>query len=237
MPTDASVESEFFLLLGEGAAEDGAQAHADGKQAGGLAVDEVEVLVEGDEAAEFFHLQQLAFDHHLGEVDEGVEDAEIALLDGDLEGLHVEPVAGEDALGVAPLGVGGGAAAAGLGFVDDVVVDQGGGVDDFDHRAELDGAALAVAKQPGGEQEQDGTNALAAAGAQIFADIGDDADVGDSVAAELALDGGEIVAEEVENFTRVGGERWTSRISLRQLGSVVGELHVDAKIRIHATRR
>ena len=115
-----------------------AELHGDLKEAGGLAVDEVEVLFLVDEVAELLHLQQLAFDHLLGERDEQVEDAEVALFEGGGEGLHVEPVAGEDALGVAPGGVGGGAAAAGVGFVDDVVVDEGGGVEHLDDGAEAD---------------------------------------------------------------------------------------------------
>ena len=78
--------------------------------------------------AEFLHLEELALDHLLGEGDEEVEDVEVALGEGGVEGLHVEPVAGEDAFGVAPGGVGGGAAAASVGLVDDVVVDEGGGV-------------------------------------------------------------------------------------------------------------
>ncbi len=125
---------------------------------------------------------------------------EIALLHRDLEGLHVEPVAGQHALGVAPLRVGGGTAAAGLGFVDDVVVDQGRGVNDLDHRAQLDGALAAVVHQLGGEQQQGRAQAFAAAGAQIFADLGDGPHARDGVAAELALDGGEVVVQQVENF-------------------------------------
>ena len=131
-----AVFAELLNLLGGGAAENAAQLHADGKQAGRLAIDEIEVFLERDRLAEPLDLQEFAFDHLLGEVDQGIEDGEVALCDGDLEGLHVEPVAGEDALGVAPLRVGGGAAAAGLGFVDDVVVHQRRGVDDLDDGAQ-----------------------------------------------------------------------------------------------------
>ena len=96
-----------------GVRDDRAELHGDLEEAGGLAVDEVEVLFLVDEVAELLHLQQFAFDHLLGERDEQVEDAEVALFQRGREGLHVEPVAGEDALGVAPGGVGGGPAAAG----------------------------------------------------------------------------------------------------------------------------
>ena len=78
---------------------------------------------------------------------------EIAFLHGNLEGLHVEPVAGEHALGIAPLSVGGGPAAARLRFVNDVVVDQRGSVNDLDHRAQLDRTLAGVVHQLAGEQQ------------------------------------------------------------------------------------
>ena len=165
-----------------------------------LRIDELEVFVQGDGFAQPLDLQQFAFDHGLGQFDERVENGEVALLHRDFEGLHVEPVAGEHALGVAPLRVGGGTAAARLRFVDDVVVDQGRGVNDLDHRAQLDGAMSRVVQQLAGEQQQRGPQALAAAGAQIFADLRNRAHAGDRVAAELALDGGEVVVQQVKDF-------------------------------------
>jgi hypothetical protein len=44
--------------------------------------------------AELFHLQKLPFDHLLRERDEQVEDAEVALSQRSLKGLHIKPVAG-----------------------------------------------------------------------------------------------------------------------------------------------
>jgi len=57
------------------------------------------VLVQGDELAKLFHLQQFALDHLLSQIDEGVENAEIALLHCDFESLHVQPVACQHAFG------------------------------------------------------------------------------------------------------------------------------------------
>ncbi|MGH9524619.1 MAG: hypothetical protein ACRD3E_19020, partial [Terriglobales bacterium] len=103
-------------------------------------------------------------------------------------------------LGIAPLGIGRGAAAAGLRLVDDVVMDERGGVDDFNHGPEADGRAAIASEQLGREQQKRGAQTLAAAGTKVLADFGDDLDVGDGVTAELALDGGEIVAEQVEDL-------------------------------------
>ena len=153
------------------------ELHGDLEEAGGLAEDQVEVLFFVDEVTELLHLQEFAFDHLLGEGDEQFEDAEVALFEGGGEGLHVEPVAGEDAFGVAPGGVGGGAAAAGVGLVDDVVVDEGGGVEHLDDGAEADAALAGAAEGFGGEQEQQRTDALAAAGHEVAGDVGDDFDL------------------------------------------------------------
>src|SRR6202012_90837 len=134
----AAVFAELRFHLVAGVGDGRAELHGDLEEAGGLTEDEVEVLLFVDEVAELLHLEQLAFDHLLGERDEEVEDVKVALFEGRGEGLHVEPVAGEDALGVAPGGVGGGAAAAGVGLVDDVVVDEGGGVEHLDYGAQAD---------------------------------------------------------------------------------------------------
>ena len=173
---------------------------ADGEEASGFAVDEVEMAVTGDERAELLHLDKLSFDHLLGEVGEQIEDVEVALLKRDLEGLHVEPVAGENALGVSPYGVGRGTAAADFGFVDDVIMNEGGGVDDLDDHAEADGSGSLVVKQLGGEQEEGRTQALTAALTQVFADLGNGLYVGNAVAAELAFDGLQVIPEKVENL-------------------------------------
>ncbi len=64
---------------------------------------------------------------------------------------------------IAPAGVGGGTAAASVGAVDDVVVDQGGAVEKFDDSGEFDGAA-AFGRRTGGvavtEQKQCRAKAL-----------------------------------------------------------------------------
>ncbi len=52
----------------------------------------------------------------------------------------------------------------------------------------------------GGEQQQQRADALAAAGDEVLGDVGDDFDVGGGLARELLLDGGEVVAEEVEDL-------------------------------------
>ncbi len=136
-----------------------------------------------------------------------VQDAEIALLDGDLEGLHVEPVAGEHAHGVAPLSVGGGTAAANLGLVDNVVMDEGSGVDNFNYGGELYRALALVSQEFGGEQQERRTQPFASSGAQVFSDLGDGGDVRDGVAAKLFFNRDNVFTKQVKDFFPVDGGR------------------------------
>ena len=88
-------------------------------------------------AADLGELQQFAFDHFLREIDQDIENAEIALFERHLERLHVEPVAGENAAMIAPARIRGRAAAARVGAVDDIVVDQRRAVKQLDDGGEL----------------------------------------------------------------------------------------------------
>ena len=127
----------FFVETTENAAEAGAPA----KETGGLIGRKLEGVVLRDiNAADLFELEEFAFDHFLGEIDEDVEDMEVTFLQRNLERLHVEPVAGEDAAMVAPAGIGGGAATARVGGVDDVVVDERGAVEKLNDGGEFYGA-------------------------------------------------------------------------------------------------
>jgi hypothetical protein len=68
-------------------------------------------------------------------------------------------------------------------------------VNHLDDRSQLDGAAPPVIEKFGRQQQQHGTNALAAAATQILANLRDGFDARDRVSPELALDGGEIPAK------------------------------------------
>jgi len=78
-------------------------------------------------------------------------------------------------------------------------------VDDFDHSAKLNGATPFVVEQLGGEEEHRRTNAFASALAQILSNFRDGSYPGNRVAAELALDGGKVIAEKLENLSSISG--------------------------------
>jgi hypothetical protein len=88
--------------------------------------------------------------------------AQVARLDHHLEGARIEEVAHQHRGGVAELRVGGLAAAAQGRLVDDVVVQEGGRVDELDDRGHLVPRVGAGAQGPGREQQQGGPDALAA---------------------------------------------------------------------------
>ena len=105
-------------------------------------------------------LQQLAFDHVLSEVDENIENLEIALAQGHFKGLHVKPVPCKHAHMIAPASIGAGATTASVGTVDHVVVNKGGAVDQLDDGAEADGAGSAISGGARGEKQQSRAQAL-----------------------------------------------------------------------------
>lgn len=201
-------EASLMAIFGKDAAdgvicagEDGAQFGAAAEETGGLAEGKVGGFGFSEvDAIERGKLKKLAFDHVLREANENIENEEIALLKGDLEGLHVKPVAGEDAHVIAPAGVGGGAAAAGVGAVDDIVMDERGAVNHLDDGSERNRGAALIATGSCGEQKQSGAQTLAAALAEIAADFGDGLDGFAGLHGDFAFDESKIVAHEIKNF-------------------------------------
>ena len=70
-------------------------------------------------------------------------------------------IAHQDGGVVAPAGIGGGPPAPQGGLVHDVVVDEGGRVEQLDHAAHSHGPGSRIARHAGGHEEQDGAEALA----------------------------------------------------------------------------
>ena len=152
------------------------------------------------DAADALQLQELAFHHDLGKADQQVQHLEAALAQGDLEGLHVHPVAGQHTGVIAPAHIGGRTAAARLRGIDDVVMDQGGGVDEFHDGAQLDGGGPAVAGQLGGEQQQGGAQTFAAGRLQVLADGGDGVHRRHRFHGDLLFHLLQVVLDQVENL-------------------------------------
>ncbi len=100
VPTVIGERLLFFTLE---AAQHCAEPRAAAEKTCGFVSGQPESIFFRDiDAADFCELDQFAFDHFLSQVDQNVENPEIAFFQGHLKGLHVQPVAGEDAAMIAP---------------------------------------------------------------------------------------------------------------------------------------
>ena len=114
--------------------------------------------------------------------------------------LGVEEIADQDRGLVAPARVGALAAPPGRRFVDHVVMEQGGGVDVLDHRAERDHPVARVGEKAGGEKKQGGPDALAAGVAHVRGHVRNHLEVGEELVAEHPLDPDEVGFDQAENI-------------------------------------
>jgi hypothetical protein len=74
------------------------------------------------------------------------------------------------------------------------------GVNDLDDGREFDRSITLVAEQLGGEQQQRGTNSLAAARTKIFANLRDRSYIRNRVVSELIFDRDNVVAQQDRRF-------------------------------------
>ena len=131
-----ALERDLRFLAGFG--DDRRDAAGGGEQRGGLGADDLEILLlAGIDPPLRGQLLDLAFGDHRRRVTEDLEDLQAAVLDHQLERAAEQEIADQDAGRIAPDEVGGALAAAGAGAVDDVVVEQGRGVDELDRGGEL----------------------------------------------------------------------------------------------------
>ena len=155
-------------------------------------------------------LEQLALRHAADRVREDPEDVEVAVLDDHRRGPGVQEVAGQHGATVAPDRVGGGTPATQLGEIDDVIVEQGRGVEQLDRGTDLDAARSGVAAQLGAEQQQGRAQPLATGAEHVLAHQRDDLALGRELLPHRALDQGEVVANAVESCRK-------GRIELRHV--------------------
>jgi hypothetical protein len=89
-------------------------------------------------------------------------------------------------------------------------MDKGSGMDHFDDGGEADGAGAAVAGKTGSEEEEGGAKAFAAATEEVIGDFADGFDGQAVLVGDFVFDGGEVFADEIEQFPG-GEERRDSR--------------------------
>ena len=203
-------------------AEQAADLRAPGEEVRGLAPDDLEVLFLGDAGvAGLGELVELALDHLQRRVAEQPHDLERVLRQRHRHRADVEVVAEQHRDVAAPARVRGQPAAAGLGAVDDVVVDERGRVDELDDGRVEHRAIPGVAAEPGRQQQHGRPHALAAAHLDVLAHLRDELDARLEVTGELALDVRELVADRLEDLgeTRNGRRGRIARESISPAGS------------------
>ncbi len=109
---------------------------------GGFVLNDLQVVALGEEGVAFLDLEHFAFAHFAGDTGENTECLGLKGRDNEVEGMSEEVVGHEYGDVVAPARVDGGSSAAEGGFVNDVVVEESGGVDEFDSGGDADGVGI-----------------------------------------------------------------------------------------------
>ena len=143
-----------------------------------LGGDDVEIMVLASlDPALRGQLLDLALGDDGGGMAEDLQNLQAAVLDHQLERARKQEVADQHGGRVAPDEVGGALAAPHPRSVDDIVVQQGGGVDELDCSGELVMAVAGVAEQRRGRERQHRPHPLAAAGDQMARKLRDQRDL------------------------------------------------------------
>src|SRR5260370_31055859 len=101
---------------------------------------------------------------------------------------------------IAPFGIGGGAAAACVGAVDHVVVNQRCAVQKLDDSGKADGTAIFATCVTRGKKQESGTHALPSAAEQVLGDFGNRRKGGIALPREFFFNQKKVVADEIKNL-------------------------------------
>ena len=162
------------------------EAGGGGEERAGLHLDDAEILGLGEgEVEAALGLDDFALADLARGVADLAADVDAVEVGGQGEGVGEQGVAEQDGERVAPFGVGGGHHAAGVGAVDDVVVDERGHVDELEDDADFQ---VVVGDAAGGAADEDGEGGADALAGGV-ADVGDVGLDGGIEAADLLADG------------------------------------------------
>src|SRR5260370_14870666 len=101
---------------------------------------------------------------------------------------------------IAPFGIGGRAAAACVGAVDHVIVNQRCAMQKLDHSSEADRAAILATCITRGKKQERGTHALPSAAKQIGSDFRNGRKSGVALSREFFFNQQKVVADEIKNL-------------------------------------
>jgi len=164
-----------------------AEARAGFEQFRGLEPDHPQIVFHRQIGVVHVHqLQHLTFGDDVGGVGKDLQHAHAVDRHHHLEGAGVDEVAHQHACRIAEQRIGGFAAAPQCGFVDDIVVQQGGGVDELDRCCQFEALGPAEPERLREQQHQARTDPFAAGADDVVPDAVDQR----HVRCETALDHG-----------------------------------------------
>ena len=182
-----------FVRAGGQRAEPG----AGGEQHRGLALDDVEIRrLVGIRIAHVQQLQHFAFGDAVGGVGEDAHHRHAVEFDHQLEAARIQEIADQHAGRIAPDRIRRAAAAAQVGLVDHVVVQQRGGVDELDDRRQLVVVGTDRAGGAAGQHHQHRPQALAAGRDDVLGHLVDQHHVRRQPSTDQRVDGGHVAGGE-----------------------------------------
>ena len=156
----------------------------------------------------------LALGDHRGGAREDAQHPEAAILDHQFEAAREQEVADQHRGGIAPDDVGGALAAPQPGAVDDVVVEQGGGVDELDRGREPMVARARIIEQARARQGQHRAHPLAAAGDEMAGKLGDQGDLALHPLEDDGVDMVEVGRDQLDHRLERGRARGADRMDV-----------------------
>jgi len=218
-----------FSFSGLAFADDRAELRSGFKQLGGFVADDLQITLFIDIGVVAVHqLHDFAFGDDVGGVGKNAHDVHVAYIDHHLERTRIERVPDQDAGRVAEQDVGCFSVAPQVGLIDDVIVQQGCRVDEFDDRGKLMVTRPAITQRAGAEEHQDRAQTLASGIDDVFGDLFDEQRVGMQFPANQRIDGLHVRFDQrVELFEfqrdQPGGKRpFMERGSVLLLGRPAG---------------
>ena len=152
--------------------EHGRQPGGGFEQLGGFAVDNLHIAVFGGVRIIAVHqLQHFAFGDDVGGIAQDIHDFHVIQLGHHLKGAGVEKIADQHAGGIAEQCVGGIPASTQIRLVDHIVMQQGGGMNEFDDGREGDMGLVFIAEGTGRQHGKLGAHTLAAGTDDIEAQL------------------------------------------------------------------
>ena len=146
---------------------------------------EVQVLLPGE-------LVDLPLGHAFGDARDHLDDIGHSGIRGDGQGPGQQEIPDQDGHLVAPHRMGGLPPPPEDGAVHQVVVEEGGRVEVFEHRREKDLPPAAVPAQPCGQHHEQGPESFAAAEQEMAGHVRNDGEMGPQIFPEGGLDGDQV---------------------------------------------